>query len=92
LKMLANSKKIALADSVSSDDEKEIAELAQKSGDEFDHAYLNKMKNDYKRALALFQNTAKTAFDPQIKAFATHNILTIQRHLDLIDAIQGSLK
>ncbi|MCC8424705.1 DUF4142 domain-containing protein [Mucilaginibacter sp. UR6-11] len=92
LALLAKSKKIALADTISADDQQSIAELAKKSANEFDHAYMGKMKNDYKKALVLFQATSKSAFDPQIKEFATRNIPTIQRHLDLIEAIEGSLK
>jgi putative membrane protein len=92
LVQLAKSKKITLPDSVSAKDQLSIATLSQKSRSEFDHAYLEKMKNDYKNALVLFQTTSRNAFDPQIKGFATKNVLTIQRHLDLIDAINGSLK
>lgn len=92
LEMLAKSKKIILPTAIDSIDEKSIAELAKKTGKDFDHAYLDKIRDDYKKAMALFQSTAKTAYDPQIKQFAARNILTIQRHLDLIDAVHGSMK
>ncbi|MGF7078990.1 DUF4142 domain-containing protein [Mucilaginibacter sp. UYCu711] len=92
LEMLAHSKNITLPTAIDSVDEKSIAELAKKSGKDFDHAYLDKTRDDYKKAMVLFQATAKNAFDPQIKQFASRNILTIQRHLDLIDAVHGSMK
>jgi putative membrane protein len=92
LEMLAKSKKIILPTVIDSADEKSIAELAKKTGKDFDHAYLDKTRDDYKKAMVLFQATAKNAFDPQIKQFASRNILTIQRHLDLIDAVHGSMK
>jgi putative membrane protein len=92
LEMLANSKNIKLPTTLDSIDEKSIAELAKKTGKDFDHAYLDKTRDDYKKAMVLFQATAKNAFDPQIKQFASRNILTIQRHLDLIDAVHGSMK
>ncbi|MDB4925029.1 DUF4142 domain-containing protein [Mucilaginibacter sp.] len=89
---LAKAKKITLPDSISADEQKAIAELAKKSGKEFDHAYLDKIRVDYKKALEQFQNTSKHAFDPEIKGFAAKNVLTIQRHLDLIDAVHGSMR
>lgn len=92
LEMLAKSKNIILPTALDSVDEKSIAELAKKTGKDFDHAYLDKTRDDYKKAMVLFQATAKNAFDPQIKQFASRNILTIQRHLDLIDAVHGSMK
>jgi putative membrane protein len=92
LELLAKSKKIILPTTLDSVDEKSIAELAKKTGKDFDHAYLDKTRDDYKKAMALFQNTAKYGYDPQIKQFATRNILTIKRHLDLIDAVHGSMR
>jgi putative membrane protein len=92
LEMLAKAKKITLPTAIDSIDEKSIAELAKKSGKDFDHAYLDKIREDYKKAMALFQATSKNAYDPQIKQFAARNILTIQRHLDLIDAVHGSMR
>jgi putative membrane protein len=92
LMALAKTKKIALPDTLDAEDQKSIADLAKKTGKEFDIAYLNKIKVDYKKALDLFQNTAKPGFDPEIKGFAAKNIMTIQRHLDLIDAVHGSMR
>jgi putative membrane protein len=92
LALLAQSKKITLPDSVNAEDQASIDSLAAKSGREFDMAYLDKTTADYKKALGMFENTSKRAFDPQIKQFAAKNILTIQRHLDLIEAVRGSMR
>lgn len=92
LEMLAKAKKIVLPTMLDSVDEKSIAALEKKSGSDFDHAYLDKVREDYKKALALFQETSRSGYDPQIKRFAARNILTIKRHLDLIDAVHGSIK
>jgi Predicted outer membrane protein len=92
LDSLARIKKIALPDSISWNSEVTINQLAQKTGKDFDRAYLEKMSSDYKNAIAQFQYTAKSAYDPQIKAFANRHLMTVQRHLDLIDAIHSTLK
>lgn len=92
LDSLARSKKIMLPDSISWNNEVSVIELGKKTGKDFDRAYLEKMSTDYKNALSQFQYTAKNAYDPQIKAFAAHHLMTVQRHMDLIDAIQSTLR
>ncbi|MES2808789.1 MAG: DUF4142 domain-containing protein [Bacteroidota bacterium] len=90
--VLAQSKKIALPDTLTQAEQASIDSLAAKTGKSFDEAYLTRVKTDYQQALKLFETTSKGAFDPQIKQFAAKNILTIQRHLDLIDAMHASLR
>lgn len=92
LDSLARIKKIQLPDSISWKNQLPINQLSAKTGKDFDRAYLEKMSGDYKNALSQFQHTAKSAYDPQIRAFASRNLMTVQRHLDLIDAIHGSLR
>ncbi len=92
LATLAKAKKIPLVDSVTMTDQQAISSLEKRSGRDFDNAYLDKSKNDYKKAYGLFQGVAKHADDKDIKAFANKNILTIKRHLDDIDAIHDSMK
>ncbi|MFD2144133.1 DUF4142 domain-containing protein [Mucilaginibacter antarcticus] len=92
LAALAQSKKIVLADTLDTIDRLTIDSLSAKSGKAFDQAYLSKIKTDYQKALALFQATSKRAFDPHIKQFAAKNILTIQRHLDLIEAMNVAVR
>jgi putative membrane protein len=92
LAALAQSKKIALPDTLGKVERASIDSLSNKTGREFDQAYLSKIRNDYTKALELFKVTSKSAYDPQIKQFASKNILTIQRHLDLIDAITATVK
>ncbi|HWZ35146.1 MAG TPA: DUF4142 domain-containing protein [Mucilaginibacter sp.] len=91
LDSLAKTKKIQLPDSISPDNEVSIEQLSQKKGNDFDRAYLEKMSSDYHNAIAQFEHTAHYGYDPQIKAFANRHLLTVQRHLDLIDAIHSTI-
>jgi len=91
LDSLAHIKKIQLPDSISWNSQVTINELAQKTGKDFDRAYLEKMSSDYKNAITQFEHTAHYAYDPQIKAFANHHLMTVQRHLDLINAINSTI-
>lgn len=92
LDSLAKLKKIKLPDSISWNNQGSVNQLAQKTGKDFDRAYLAKMNADYRNAIAQFEHTANYAYDPQIKAFANRHLMTVKRHLDLIDAINSTLK
>ena len=92
LMALAKAKKIALSDSVTTADQKNIDALAKKTGKGFDLAYINQTAENHKHAADLFKTAAKTVYDPDIKAFAIRNGPTVKRHLDAIEAIQGSMK
>lgn len=91
LDSLAKTKKIQLPDSISWNNEVSIKQLSQKTGQDFDRAYLEKMSRDYRNAIAQFEHTAHYGYDPQIKAFANRHLMTVQRHLDLIDAIHSTI-
>lgn len=91
LDSLARTKKIQLPDSISWNNEVAVKQLAQKTGKDFDRAYLEKMSGDYRNAIAQFEHTAHYGYDPQIKAFANRHLMTVQRHLDLIDAIHSTI-
>jgi len=89
---LAKAKKINLPDSLSTADQQEVADLAKKRGKDFDNAYLAKTKADHVKALEMFRIASKNSYDKDVKGFANHNLLTLQRHIDAIDAIKGSMK
>lgn len=91
LDSLARLKRITLPDSISWNNQVSITKLAEKNGKDFDRAYLEKMGGDYRNALAQFEHTARYAYDPQIKAFANRHLMTVQRHLDMIDAVHSTI-
>ena len=61
--------------------------LAGASGTAFDKTYVSMMVQDHQKAVALFENAASTAPDPDIKAFAKQTLPTLQQHLALIQSI-----
>jgi len=73
-------------------DQKDIDGLSQKSGADFDTAYVNAMAEGHKKVLKMFENAAKNCSDPGLKAFAENTVPVIQKHLDAITAIQASMK
>ena len=88
MKALAVSKNITLPDSISDRQQKEKDRLQKKKGDAFDEAYINLMTADHKKDLREFEKQAADGTNPDIKAFASDNLKTLQRHLDSATNIQ----
>jgi putative membrane protein len=88
---LARKKNIILPSTPNDDDQKVIDELSQKSGTDFDKAYIDDMVKDHKKDIAAFKDAAKNCKDPDIRAFATNTLPVLQKHLDAINAINGGM-
>jgi putative membrane protein len=88
---LARKKNIVLPTAPNADDQKVIDELSQKSGTDFDKAYVDDMVKDHKKDIAAFKDAAKNCKDPDIKAFAANTLPVLQKHLDAINAIKKGM-
>lgn len=69
-----------------------IGKLSQKSGSDFDRAYVDAMVNDHKEDVKEFTTQTKKLQDPDLKKFAIKTLPVLQNHLDEINAIQGRMK
>jgi len=69
-----------------------IKKLSQKSGNDFDRAYVNAMLEDHREDVKEFTNESKKLQDPDLKNFAIKTLPVIQNHLDKINAIHDSMK
>jgi putative membrane protein len=92
LKAIAKTKNITLPDSVDSDHQKKIADLSQKTGKDFDKAYVDAMIDGHKKTLDLMQDAAKNCKDADLKAFAAKTAPTVKMHLDAINKIHDGMK
>jgi putative membrane protein len=81
LKMLAASKNITVPAAVSPDMQKDIDDFQNKQGKDFDKAYINKMVDDHKKVITLFENESKNGSDTDIRAFADSTLHTLRTHL-----------
>lgn len=88
LKMLAMSKKVILADSMSNDQKKERDDLMKKHGAEFDRSYVTLMVKDHKEDIDEFEKAAKNAHDPEIRQFAQNTLPMLHHHLDSVQALE----
>jgi putative membrane protein len=61
--------------------EREVNQLAQLSGADFDKRYMEIMVKDHAAALRLFQRQAAHGNDAQLRAFAQKGVPTLEEHL-----------
>ncbi|TWJ03514.1 putative membrane protein [Mucilaginibacter frigoritolerans] len=89
---IAKTKNITLPAAVSADHQKKLDDLSQKSGTDFDKAYVDAMVDGHKKTLSLMQDEAKNGQDADLKTFAATTASTVQMHLDAINKIHDSVK
>jgi putative membrane protein len=92
LKGLAAQKNVMLPDSMMAEHREHINKLKNKTGKEFDKAYMSMMVTDHNEDVNKFQVTANNAADADLKAFASKTLPVLRTHLDSAKAINSSLK
>lgn len=90
LKSIATSKNIALPATVGEDKTDMMNDLMKKTGKDFDKAYMNKMVDDHKEDIDMFQKAADDSKDADVKAFASKTLPTLKKHLNDAEAIVKS--
>lgn len=92
LKALAEKKGITLPKELDSSHKATLDQLRTKAGAEFDEDYVADMVDDHEKDVAAFEDKAKNAKDPDIKAFAEKTVPVLRKHLDAIKAIQAKME
>jgi len=80
LKSWASQKSVNLPTELDAKHKAEHAKLEKLSGDAFDRAYMTSMVADHNKDVADFQKQAKSAKDPDLKAWVTKTLPTLQDH------------
>jgi putative membrane protein len=80
LKSWASSKGVMLPSELDAKHKAEHARLEKLSGAAFDKAYMASMVADHNADVAEFQKQAKSAKDPDLKAWATKTVPTLEDH------------
>ncbi|HWA87781.1 MAG TPA: DUF4142 domain-containing protein [Opitutus sp.] len=68
----------------------DVRELADKSGADFDRAYLKQTVEDHQEDIKMFKKEAEKAKDPDVRTFASAQVSTLQEHLDRAQALSKS--
>ncbi|MCE3247313.1 MAG: hypothetical protein K0R41_1138, partial [Geminicoccaceae bacterium] len=88
LKQIAEQKGIQLPQEMSEEGQQLYDELAQKSGEEFDRAYMDEMVSDHEEDVETFQQYAESGQDPDLTGFAEQTLPVLEEHLQLAQKTQ----
>lgn len=91
LKALAGTKSIVLPDSMSKDHMDHITELRDKTGADFDNAYMDLMVEDHEEDVKEFEEAVNELQDPEAKAFASKTLTTLRKHHERAKQINDML-
>jgi putative membrane protein len=92
LKALATKKGWKLPTEVDSSHKSTADDLKSRTGADFDKEYVEEMVDDHETDVKAFEDKAKNATDPDLKAFAEKTLPVLRKHLDAIKAIQAKMK
>lgn len=73
-------------------DQATVDGLSQLNGDKFDRAYMSDMVKDHKEDVAEFKKEAFSGDDPDVKAFASKTLPTLEDHLKAAEEINSQFK
>jgi putative membrane protein len=91
---LATSKNITLPDSMSSDHMDHVRDLRDKTGADFDKAYMDRMLSAHENDVERFEDVAEDAGyeDTEVKAFANKTLPKLRQHHERAKQIRDGLK
>ena len=88
IKSLAATKNVVLPTAIDGEDQKEVTDLAGKTGKNYDKEFINEMIDRHKSGIKLYEDAAKDANDADVKAFANNMLAKLRMHLDSAQAIK----
>jgi putative membrane protein len=92
LKEFAEKKGITLPADLDSKHKQLRDRLAKLNGADFDRAYANEMVKDHKKDVADFKRETNRAKDPDLKAWASKTLPTLEDHLKQAQDMQAQVK
>jgi len=90
LMTLATSKGMTLPTALDEKHQEEVRKLSAMTGADFDRAYVKMMVSDHKKDVSEFEKQSTKGGDADLKAFAGKTLPTLQEHLKMIQAIDGT--
>ncbi|HEX8323797.1 MAG TPA: DUF4142 domain-containing protein [Tepidisphaeraceae bacterium] len=88
---LADDKDITIPKTPDEQHNEEAAMMAQMSGAEFDTAYMNAQVADHSKTVAMFEQNARTAVDPDLQAFIAKHGPMMRDHLQAAQALSQTI-
>jgi putative membrane protein len=91
LTTLAKSKNITLPTEIGPEEKALRDRLTKLSGQAFDQAYMKAMVNDHVKDIAEFRMESRSGKDPELKAWATKTLPTLEEHLKMARDANGAV-
>ena len=88
LKQIAEQKGIELPQDLSEDAQGTYDDLQQKSGAEFDQAYMDEMVSDHDKDVSAFEDYVENGQDAELQSFAEETLPTLKEHQELAKKTQ----
>ncbi|WP_437936199.1 DUF4142 domain-containing protein [Sorangium sp. So ce341] len=92
LAQIAQQKGVLVPQELDKDHREKVDKLSQKTGTEFDRAYMSAMVDDHEDDVAKFEKASKEAKDADVKGFAAATLPQLREHLAMAKQIQGKVK
>jgi putative membrane protein len=90
LMQLASTKGVTLPTAIDDKQKNDMAKFSKLTGADFDKAYAKQMVSDHNKAVSLFEKESTKGTDPDLKAFATKTLPTLQEHLQMAKSLAGT--
>ncbi len=91
LSQLAGQKGVNLAKDMEAKHTDMIKDMEQKSGADFDRAFIEHAIKDHRKDISKFESASRSLNDSELKAFATETLPTLRHHLNEAERIAKSL-
>jgi len=92
VKTLAASRNITLPTAPSEENQKKAAKVNEKTGKEFDKAFMDMMVDDHKKTIDLFEKAENNCKDEEVKTFIRNTLPKLRMHLNSADSIYAIVK
>jgi putative membrane protein len=92
LSQFATAKGLALPSQLAAEHQKTYDALAKKNGSAFDKAYMDDMVKDHVMDVGEFKKESTAAQDPDLKAWVTKTLPTLEDHLKMAKETQKKVK
>jgi putative membrane protein len=89
LNQIAQQKGLSATAQMDEKHQKKIQKLSEKTGAEFDKAYIDEMIKEHKKDVEEYSKAAKDAKDPDLRSFAAETVPILEGHLQKITDIKS---
>lgn len=91
LSTLARAKGVDMPAAPDRGQQRDAQRLGKLSGADFDRAYMKHMTAFHKRSVTRFERAAQAAKDPELRAFVTRNLPTLETHLAAAQNVESTI-